>query len=100
MKILNDIAWNLNWIKVEMNWNLVQNFKFNLNTLNGIQIQLRSTGFRFNSIEYKLIEKKQDTNWYWKYWKFACDHGVVRIYEKNKIQKDIFPFLFIRESTI
>jgi len=59
MKILNDIAWNLNWIKVEMNWNLVQNFKFNLNRLNGIQIQLRAIGFRFSSIEFKLIEKKK-----------------------------------------
>jgi hypothetical protein len=70
MKILNEIAWNL-----------VQNFKFNLNTLNGVQIQLRSIGFRFSSIEFKLIEEKWDTNWYRKYWKFSCDHGVA---SKNK----------------
>jgi hypothetical protein len=78
MKILNDIAWNLNWIEVETNWNLVQIFKFNLNTLNGIQIQLRSIGFRFSSIEFILIEEKWDTNWYRKHWKIACDLGVAR----------------------
>jgi hypothetical protein len=48
MKILNDITWNLNWNKVEMNWNLVQNFKFNLNTLSGIQIN-------WVEMRYKLI---------------------------------------------
>jgi hypothetical protein len=67
MKILNDSAWNLNWIKVEMNWNLIQVFKFNLNTLNRIQIQ-----------KFKLIKEKWNTNWYRKYWKFSCDHGVAR----------------------
>jgi len=51
--------------------------------LNGIQIQLRSIGFRFSSIEFKLIEQKWDTNWYRKYRKFACNHSVVRIYGKN-----------------
>jgi len=39
MKILNDIACNLNWIHFELNW--IQVIKFTSNTLNQIQNQLR-----------------------------------------------------------
>jgi hypothetical protein len=41
------------------------------------------------------IEKKWDTNWCKRYWKFACDHDV----EQKKIWKDTFPFFFTWEST-
>jgi len=47
MNILNDIACNLNWIK--------------------IQIKFKYVEWNSNS-----IEKKLDANWHIKYWKFAC----------------------------
>jgi hypothetical protein len=56
IKILNNIAYNLNWIR---------KFKFILNTLNGIQIQLPldSFGFQLNEIQIQIqMNRKYDAN--------------------------------------
>jgi hypothetical protein len=57
MKILNDIACNLNWIHFE--FNLIQILKFKSNTLYPIQIQLRRNGMQIGAKILKIC------SWLW-----------------------------------
>jgi hypothetical protein len=63
MKILNGIAYNLNWNLIQLNsyWDLIQNSKLILN----------------------WIEKKRDANWCKRFWNFSLDYGV----QKNNLNR-------------
>jgi hypothetical protein len=75
---------------MQLELNLIQNFKLSLNILNEIQILLNS-----NSIEKKWNAK----NWCKKYWKFACDDDVVKKNSNNtQIQKTPFHSFSLKVS--
>jgi len=99
IKILNDAAYNLNWIKFGFNWNSIQ-FRFDWILFKYIEFYLNSIiGLRFNSIDFEFDWKKWDANWWTRYWKSVHEYNVEKKnFKKTIYLKDALSCLLISES--
>jgi hypothetical protein len=62
---------------------------------------LNNIASNYNWMNSNSIERKWDTN---RYWKFVCDYGVKKNFEMTQIEKDTFPLFgtweFVKQLSI